>query len=332
LRVQEPQVVIELSRYILEVLRKDEEFILYRGRSKDDASRAAFASYGAPLVSNKPNAEPRRSASRSRVLVLSPVVEYPTPESLKRLNHEYSLKEELDPMWAARPIAIASHRDRTVLVVEDPGGVPFDQLLGQPLDVAFSLRLAVSLSTAIGHLHQRGIIHKDIKPANVLVNSVTGRCWLMGFGIASRLPRERQSPKAPEFIAGTLAYMAPEQTGCMNRSIDSRSDLYALGVTLYEILTGSLPFTASDPMEWVHCHIARKPVPPDERLKSVPSLVSAIIMRLLAKTPEERYQTAAGAENDLRRCLAEWETRSRIDEFPLGEHDMPDRLLIPEKL
>jgi serine/threonine protein kinase len=154
----------------------------------------------------------------------------------------------------------------------------------------------------------------------------------MGFGIASRLPRERQSPEPPEFIAGTLAYMAPEQTGRMNRSIDSRSDLYALGVTFYEMLTRSLPFTASDPMEWVHCHIARQPVPPGERLRDVPQPISAIILKLLAKTAEERYQTAAGVEADLRRCLAEWESRRRIDTFSLGSHDTPDRLLIPEKL
>jgi PAS domain S-box-containing protein len=326
--------VIDLSRYVFEALRKDEEFILYRGRSKDVASQAAFASYGAPLILGEGDIrqEPRRSVSHSRVLVLSPTVQRPTPESVKRLEHEYSLKEELDPAWAARSIAIARHWDRTVLVLEDPGGVPLAQLLGQPLDVALSLRLAIGLSAAIDHLHQRGITHKDIKPANVLVNSVTGQCWLISFGIASRLPRERQSPEPPEFIAGTLAYMAPEQTGRMNRSIDSRSDLYALGVTLYEMLTGSLPFTASDPMEWVHCHIARQPIPPGERLKNVPASVSAIIMKLLAKTAEERYQTAAGVESDLRRCLAEWETQRRIDEFPLGEDDAPDRLLIPEKL
>jgi serine/threonine protein kinase len=181
-------------------------------------------------------------------------------------------------------------------------------------------------------LHQGGIIHKDIKPAHVLVNSDTGQCWLRGFGIASRLARERQAPESPEFIAGTLAYMAPEQTGRMNRSIDSRSDLYALGVTLYEMLTGSLPFTASDPMEWLHCHVARQPIPPGERWKNVPAAVSAIIMKLLAKTAEERYQTAAGVESDLQHCLTQWETQRRIDEFPLGQHDTPDRLLIPEKL
>ena len=342
-RVAEAPAVIELSTYVFYALRKDEELVLYRGRRDDDASQ---------------------------VLVLSPVAEYPTRESLKRLERGYSFRKELDSTWAARPMAIARHWDRTVLVLEDPGGVPLDHALkrartsgnererrereaGNSLGLAFFLRVGIGLANAIDQLHQRGIIHKDIKPANVLVNCVTGQCWLMGFGIASRLPRERQSAEPPEFIAGTLAYMAPEQTGRMNRSIDSRSDLYALGVTLYEMLTGSLPFTATDPMEWVHCHIARQPVSPSEWLKEVPATVSGIILKLLAKTAEERYQTAAGVENDLRRCLELlegsrprdplWRAGTRalpdadgeaqtIPGFPLGENDIPDRLLIPEKL
>src|SRR6202035_3881093 len=123
---------------------------------------------------------------------------------------------------------------------------------------------------------------------------VEGTVWLTGFGIASQLPRESKAPVPPEIIAGPLAYMSPEQTGRMNRSIDSRCDLYSLGVTLYQMLTGTLPFTASDPMDWVHCHIARKPAPPSERLENVPASVSAIVMKLLAKAAEERYQTAAG--------------------------------------
>src|ERR1700682_5787362 len=213
-----------------------------------------------------------------------------------------------------------------------PGGEPLDRLLRQPMELTQFLRFAVGLAAALGKLHQQGLIHKDIKPANILVDSASGAVWLTGFGIASRLPRERQSAEPPEMIAGTLAYMAPEQTGRMNRSIDSRSDLYSLGVTFYEMLTGVLPFTASDPMEWVHCHIARQPVTPDQYAKEIPAPLSAIVMKLLAKTAEERYQTAAGVAGDLRRCLTEWEAHCRIDPFRLGAHDVSDRLLISEKL
>ena len=251
---------------------------------------------------------------------------------VERLEHEYALKAELDADWAARPVALTHYNDRMTLVLEDPGGAPLDRLLGRPLDVSHFLRIAISLAGALRQVHARGLIHKDIKPANILVDAASGGVWLTGFGIASRLPRERQAPAPPEMIAGTLAYMAPEQTGRMNRSVDSRSDLYALGVTFYEMLTGQLPFTAADPMEWVHCHIARQPVPPNERVAGVPGPLSAIVMKLLAKTAEERYQTAAGVEADLRRCLAEWEATGRIEPFPLGAHDTSDRLLIPEKL
>src|SRR5499427_5914559 len=265
------------------------------------------------------------------VLAVVPAAGQSTPGSLNRLIHEYDLKDELDEAWAVRPLALVRERGQTMLVLNDPGGEPIERLLGAPMEVGKFLQLAVALSATLRQLHARGLIHKDIKPSNILVSAATGQVWLTGFGIASRLPRERQSPEPPEFIAGTLAYMAPEQTGRMNRSIDSRSDLYSLGVTLYQMLTGSLPFTASDPMEWVHCHIARMPPPPSERLNA-PAPVSGIIMKLLAKTPEERYQTASGLESDLRRCLAAWETQHRVDEFPLGKKDTPDRLLIPEKL
>src|SRR5262249_40278401 len=157
------------------------------------------------------------------------------------------------------PLGLERERGQTMLVLNDPGGEPLDRLIGPPMEVGRFLRLAVALSAAVGRLHERGLVHKDIKPSNVLVNSPTRQVWLRGFGTPSRLPRERQSPDPPEFIAGTLAYMAPEQTGRMNRSTESRSDLYSLGVTFFQMLTGSLPFTASDPMEWVHCHVARQP-------------------------------------------------------------------------
>src|SRR5262245_12406618 len=286
---------MDLSGYRLEPLHKDGELILYRGAHPRPAD-------GAP----------------SSVLVVGPAGEYASPATLARLEHEYSLAADLDRRWAARPIALGLHQGRTVLALEDPGGEPLSRLLGKPIGLGAFLDLAIGLARAVGRLHASGLIHKDIKPADVLVDSATGDVWLTGFGIASRLRRERQSPEPPEIIAGTLAYMAPEQTGRMNRSTDSRSDLYALGVTLYEMLTGTLPFTASEPMEVVHCHIARRAVPPSERLKQIPSSISAIIMKLLAKTAEERYQTAAGLERDLRRCLAHWEVQHQIAEFPLA--------------
>jgi PAS domain S-box-containing protein len=275
---------------------------------------------------------PSADGDRETVLAVLPAAEHPTPASLDRLAHEYGLKDELDAAWALRPLELVRERGRTMLVLEDPGSEPLGQLLGAPLELGRLLHFAIGITSALGKAHRRGLVHKDIKPANIFVNRTTGEVRLTGFGIASRLLRERPALEPPETIAGTLAYMAPEQTGRMNCSIDARSDLYSVGITLYQILTGSLPFTASDPMEWVHCHIARKPMAPSERLKNIPAPVSHIIMKLLAKTAEERYQTAAGVERDLRRCLDEWEALGSIGDFPPGEHDTPDRLLIPEKL
>ena len=269
---------------------------------------------------------------RRTVLGVIPAADNRTAVCLDRLAHEYSLKDDLDAPWAVRPLDLVRDHGRTMLVLDDPGAVPLRRQVGAQMPLPKFLRLAEAMAAALRGLHQRGLVHKDIHPGNVLVDEATDRVWLTGFGIASRLPRERQAPSPPGSIAGTLAYMAPEQTGRMNRSIDSRSDLYALGVTFYEMLTGALPFAASDPMEWVHCHIARAPAPPDERVPILPAAVSGLVLKLLAKTAEDRYQTAAGLEHDLRRCCAEWETRGWIDEFSLGQHDVPDRLLIPEKL
>src|ERR1700674_171378 len=273
-----------------------------------------------------------RGSGNGLTPILLVAAEETSPGCVEGLEHEYALKGELDADWAARPVALTHYNDRMTLVLEDPGGAPLDRLLGRPLHVAHFLRIAIPLAGALRRVHERGLIHKDIKPTNILADAVSGGVWLTGFGIASRLPREHQAPTPPEVIAGTLAYMAPEQTGRMNRSVDSRSDLYALGVTFYEMLAGVLPFTAADPMEWVHCHIARQPVPPHEQVAGVPAPLSAIVMKLLAKTAEERYKTAAGVEADLRQCLTKWGTTGRIEPFELGTNDTSDRLLIPEKL
>ena len=315
---------MDLSGYTLTTLHQDGEFVLCRGR--------AMAS---------PTSDP------PSVLISMPTSDHPVPARVRMLEHEWALRDDLNSTWALRPLVLAQHQGRPALIYEDKQGEPLEQLLdsspvsrapsgrrsAEPaMELGFFLRVAVALARALGEVHRRGIIHKNVKPAHIFVNAATSQVWLTGFGIASRLPRERQTPEPPETIAGTLAYMAPEQTGRMNRSMDGRSDLYAVGVTLYQMLTGSLPFTAAEPIEWVHCHIARQPMPPGQRVANVPGAVSAIIMKLLAKTGEERYQTAAGLARDLGRCLAAWEADRRIDDFPPGEHDIPDRLLIPETL
>ncbi|MFM0555740.1 AAA family ATPase [Paraburkholderia sediminicola] len=293
---------MDLTGYELEPLHDDGDFSLYRAR------------------------RPRHPVS-----VLALVATRTASQSITRLEHEYGLASLLDSSWAAQPLALYRRREPPMLVLDDDGGEPLYRSLGRPLELTRFLRIAVNLARVVGHVHRCGLVHKDIKPANVLVDG-NGNVRLTGFGIASQLPHEHQPPAPPEIVAGTFAYMAPEQTGRMNRSIDTRSDLYSLGVTLYEMLTGSLPFTASDAMEWIHCHIARRPAPPGERVDGIPKAVEGIVLKLLAKAAEDRYQTAAGVEADLRSCLATWETHQRIDPFPLGAHDASDRLLVPEKL
>lgn len=266
-------------------------------------------------------------------IAVVPLDEQPSASIIERLSHEHALRAHLDGDWALRPLDLVREGGRMLLLLEHQEGVPLDRLLDdRPMPMARVLAIALWLTHAIGRLHATGLVHRDIKPVNILVSEREGRVRLVGFGIASRLPRERQSPDPPELIAGTLAYMAPEQTGRMNRSVDSRSDLYSLGVVLYRMATGKLPFTASDAMDWVHSHIARSPVPPCDRVAGVPRAISDIVMRLLAKTPESRYRTANGVMHDLRHCLAMLERGEEPGAFPLGEHDHPDRLLIPEKL
>jgi predicted ATPase len=265
------------------------------------------------------------------VLVLAPASERPAAGVITRLEHAFALREELDPSGFARPLRLVQYRGLPALLLEDPGGNLLASLLGQPWDLPRFLRVAIEIAVALSRLHARGLIHRDVNPANIFVNPVTGQAWLIGTCFVSALPRGRIAVPPVE-IVGALAYMAPEQTGRMNRSIDSRSDLYSFGVTLYEMLTGTPPFTATDSMEWVHCHIARQPIPPCERLKGTSEQISAIVMKLLSKTAEDRYQTATGVEADLRICLVALDRLSRIDPFPLAGHDTSAHLLVPDKL
>ena len=228
-----------------------------------DSTRAA----GRRLLGRRRASLPQNLARRGRqgrreFLVAQSCSEHPTQATVTGLAHEHSLKDYLDSEWALRPLDLVRERGQTMLVFEPTTSRPLDEMIGQGLPIGTFLRLAIAVSNTIARLHRRGLVHKDIKASNILIDPDKGDARLTGFGIASRLPRERQTVEPPELIAGTLSHMAPEQTGRMNRSIDSRSDLYSLGITLYQALSGSLPFTANEPMEWVHCHIARKPAPP----------------------------------------------------------------------
>src|SRR3954462_1454125 len=300
--------MVEDSKYVLDLLREGADFTLYRGRE-----------HGNPIP----------------ILAVVIAGDRPSPQNVRRLEHEWSLAAQLDGAWAAQPLELIRHHGRTALILRDPGGETLDRLIERhnehAIDLSRFLRISIGFAAALTQVHRQGLIHKDVKPANAIVDD-SGHVWLTGFGVASRLFRERQPPEPPEWIAGSLPYMAPEQTGRMNRSIDFRSDFYSLGMTLYELLTGRLPFAASEPMEWVHCHIARQPASPNEPARHIPRPISAIVMKLIAKTAEERYQTAVGLKADLQRCLSEWESRGEIDDFPLGNDDQPDRLLIPENL
>ncbi|HLM47855.1 MAG TPA: protein kinase, partial [Myxococcaceae bacterium] len=255
----------------------------------------------------------------------------PRPRDLARLRNEQEIGAQLTTPSAIRPLALEVIDAAPALVLEDFGGRSLDQLLGGPMEHRAFLKLAISIAEAVAEVHEQNVIHKDLKPHNILVRE-DGAVQITDFGIATLLAREQQLPQNPRLIEGTLPYMSPEQTGRMNRALDYRTDLYSLGVTFYELLTGRLPWQASDPLEWIFCHVAQVPESPSERVPGVPAQLSAIVMKLLAKVAEERYQTARGLAHDLRRCLESLEASGVIYPFPLAEWDLPGRFQLPQKL
>jgi PAS domain S-box-containing protein len=218
------------------------------------------------------------------------------------------------------------------LVLEDFDGQPFSRLLGRPMKTEQFLSLSIQIAKAVGDLHQQSIVHKNLQPESILANSETDEIKITDMGLASSLPREQQTAKPPHLIEASLSHLSPEQTGRMNRAVDSRSDLYSVGITFFQMLTGRLPFEAHDPLEWFHCHLARLPPSPSSIVPDVPQALSRIVLKLLSKMPEDRYQTARGLHWDLERAFAEWKTKKRIEPFPLGERDISDRLQMPQGL
>ncbi|MCY1065191.1 AAA family ATPase [Nannocystis sp. RBIL2] len=254
------------------------------------------------------------------------------PRALGRLYHEYEIARAIDAAVVVKPCAIDALDGQPALVLEDFGGRSLDRLVSGPMPLERFFPLALRVAAALAELHRHRIIHKDIKPQNLLYNPDTDELKITDFGIASQAPRESQRPAHAGLIEGTLAYMAPEQTGRMNRWVDERSDLYSLGVTFYELLTGTLPFRASDPVEWVFCHIAQEPRPPHALVPAVPPVLSAVVLKLLAKGAEERYQSALGLRHDLNECFTRWQESGTIPAFALGQRDLSDRFQVPQRL
>ncbi|MEG4442877.1 AAA family ATPase [Microcoleus sp. AT9_B5] len=273
-----------------------------------------------------------READQQPVIVKLLKSEYPTLEEVTRLRNEYKIAQPLDSSSITKVYSLENYRNSFALILEDFGGSSLDQLLtNQTFPLTEVLRIAIVLIDALDYLHRHAIIHKDIKPGNIIINSTTGEVKLTDFSISSRLQQENQSASNPSELAGTLAYLSPEQTGRMNRSVDYRTDYYSLGVTLYELLAGQLPFAIEDPMELIHCHLAKQPLPLCE-IREFPQVISDIVMKLLAKTAEERYQSAAGLKFDLETCLNQLLATETIAPFAIATRDKGSQLLIPQKL
>jgi predicted ATPase/signal transduction histidine kinase len=267
-----------------------------------------------------------------RKIILKTVPAHYGPQHVARLKNELEIGGRAEASSVVRPLGRVTLQGRPALVLEDFGGVPLSTLLGSPIEIGHFLRLAVAITRGVTDIHRSDIVHRDLKPDNILVHPVTGETKIADFGIASMLPAQRQPAGGLRLVEGSLPYMSPEQTGRTNRALDQRSDLYSLGVTFFEMLTGRLPFQASDPLEWVHCHVARRPPSLATLVPSVPPVLAAMTMRLLAKEPEDRYQSARGLLRDLERCLEQWTAQGRVDDFPLGAHDVVDRLQMQRRL
>ena len=260
----------------------------------------------------------------------------PGPDTARyreQLEREHETASRLDTPAAVKAYGLEGTRQSPALVLEDFGGESLDRVLGgNAMEPGAFLPLALRIVSAVAELHKRRLVHKDLKPANLLVNPKTGEVKIADFSSATFLAPEQEAPDASSPIEGTLSHLSPEQTGRMNRAIDSRSDLYALGVTFYQLLTGQLPFEGKDPLEWLHLHIASVPTPPAQREPRVPQVLSNIVMKLLSKLPEERYQSATGLRLDLERCLDQWRSTGTLSPFPLAEADVSERFQLPQKL
>ncbi|MEG5060015.1 serine/threonine-protein kinase PknK [Microcoleus sp. A2-C5] len=258
--------------------------------------------------------------------------DYPTPAELSRYQQGYEITRRLNLEETIKAYEMRQYQNTQVMLLEDFGGESLKILReSRPFTLPDFLHIAIQIADALGKVHQNNVIHKDLNPSNIVLNPQTGQLKIIDFGLSTLLPQENTSLKSPNVLEGTLAYMSPEQTGRMNRSLDYRTDFYALGVTFYELLTKQLPFESLDALELVHCHIAKQPIPPHEVNPEIPVSVSELVMKLMAKTAEQTYNSAWGIKADLENCLAQY-TNGAIQRFTLGCQDISHQLQISQKL
>jgi PAS domain S-box-containing protein len=274
-----------------------------------------------------------RQDDNRKVILKSLRKDYPDPIEVASFHREYEITTSLKSDRIIDVYGLEQQQNTWILVLEDFGATSLDKILShQSLDLIDCLKIAIQVGEGLGHLHQKNVIHKDINPSNIVVNRETGQVKLIDFGIASLLSREKQTVHNLTHLEGTLAYLSPEQTGRMNRALDYRSDFYSFGVTLYEMLSGQLPFQSHAPLSLIHCHIAQTPIPPHEINSVIPVAVSEIVMKLLAKTAETRYQSAQGIVSDLQYCLTQLEAIGQVPNFTCAQQDVSHNFHIPQHL
>jgi len=259
--------------------------------------------------------------------------DYPTPIELTQFRQEYKITSSLNLPGTVRSYTLEKYQNTLILILEDFGGRALKTLIVErQLTLEEFLAIAIKIAEALAEVHTANIIHKDINPSNIVFNPTTGQLKIIDFGISTILSQENPTIQNPDVLEGTLAYLSPEQTGRMNRRLDYRTDFYSLGATFYELLTQQLPFETNDRLELVHCHIAKHPTPPHQLKPEIPLAISKIVMKLLAKTAEDRYQSAWGIRSDLVNCLMQLETNGKIGDIAPGENDISEKFQIPQKL
>lgn len=275
----------------------------------------------------------RKDGSKDPVIIKALRAQFPTPTDIARFKQEFEIIKNISLPGMIKAYEMFATEEGFFLVMEDFNGISLSQILKtETLTLNRFLELGIRLSEILGYLHLADIIHRDIKPANILINPDTREVKLTDFGISKILTHEDADIYDSAVMQGTLVYMSPEQTGRLNRVADYRTDLYSLGITFYEMLTGDVPFKYSDPIEIIYSHIAVRPMPPHEKNTRIPQVVSDIIMRLLRKSPEERFQNGFGVQADLRECLTLLEKHRDIPSFPLATRDISNRFITPQKL